>query len=177
MSGIYEIGPFRLDAEAGVLTKTGVPVALGSRGVAVLTTLVRRRGEYVQKGSIMDAAWPGIVVEESNLAVQISAIRRALAQAPGGKHWIETLARRGYRFVGPVVEIAPGQQPTLPGSQRSNLPEAQTSFIGRERELVEIKRLLPGTRLLTLVGAGGIGKTRLALQAAAEVVDAYRDGV
>lgn len=54
---------------------------------------------------------------------------------------------------------------------------ALSSFIGRERELVEIKRLLPGKRLLTLVGIGGIGKTRLALQAAAEVMDAYRDGV
>ena len=56
-------------------------------------------------------------------------------------------------------------------------PEPLTSFIGRERELVDIKRLLPGTRLLTLVGVGGIGKTRLALQAAAEVMAAYRDGV
>src|ERR1700690_1879881 len=96
VTGIYELGPFRLDAEAGVLTKAGVPVALGSRAVAVLTALVRRSGEYVHKGSIMDAAWPGIVVEESNLAVQISAIRRVLAQAPGGGKWIETLARRGY---------------------------------------------------------------------------------
>ena len=56
-------------------------------------------------------------------------------------------------------------------------PQPLTSFIGRERELVEIKRLLPSTRLLTLVGVGGIGKTRLALQLAAEVMDAYRDGV
>jgi len=175
---IYEIGPFRLDAEAGVLTQAGVPAALGSRAVAVLATLVERSNEFVQKGAIMDAAWPGVIVEESNLAVQISAIRHALAQAPGGEHWVETLARRGYRFVGPVIEL-PDEGSTHAGSEhrRSNLPEPLTSFIGRERELVEIKRLLPSTRLSTLVGIGGIGKTRLALEVAAEVMDAYRDGV
>jgi predicted ATPase/DNA-binding winged helix-turn-helix (wHTH) protein/exonuclease VII small subunit len=151
---------------------------LGARAVAVLSALVERANDYVPKASIMDAAWPGVVVEESNLAVQISAIRHVLAQTPGGEHWIETLPRRGYRFVGPVTEI----RDKLPkggaaGIQRSNLPEPLTSFVGRERELVEIKRLLPGKRLLTLVGVGGIGKTRLALQVAAEVMDAYRDGV
>jgi predicted ATPase/DNA-binding winged helix-turn-helix (wHTH) protein len=176
LTKIYEIGPFRLDAEAVVLTQAGVPVALGSRAVAVLTTLVERSNEYVQKGAIMDAAWPGVVVEESNLAVQISAIRRVLARAPGGEHWIETLARRGYRFVGPIVERSRDRQGSR-SNMRTNLPEPLTSFIGRERELVEIKRLLPGKRLLTLVGVGGIGKTRLALQVAYEVMDAYRDGV
>ena len=176
MTKIYDVGPFRLDAEAGVLTEAGVPVALGPRAVAVLVTLVERSNEYVQKGAIMDAAWPGVVVEESNLAVQISAIRRALSQAPGGERWIETLARRGYRFVGPVIE-RPRDRQGGGGNERSNLPEPLTSFIGRERELVEIKRLLPSSRLLTLVGVGGIGKTRLALQVAAEVMDAYRDGV
>ena len=107
--------------------------------------------------------------------MQISAIRRVLAQAPGGERWVETLARRGYRFVGPVLELA--ETPLQRSGDRSNLPEALTSFVGREGELAEIKQLLPGTRLLTLVGVGGIGKTRLALQVAAEVVDAYRDGV
>ena len=176
MTKIYEIGPFRLDSEAGVLSQAGIPVALGSRAVAVLTTLVERRNEFVQKGAIMDAAWPGVVVEESNLAVQISSIRRVLAQVPGGERWIETLARRGYRFVGPVIEPL-GDRKGSWGDKHTNLSEPLTSFIGRERELVEIKRLLPSTRLLTLVGIGGIGKTRLALQLAAEVTDAYRDGV
>ena len=177
MTRIYDIGPFRLDSQVGVLTKAGVPVALGARATAVLTALVKRTNEYVQKDSIMDAAWPGLVVEESNLAVQISAIRRVLSQAPGGERWIETLARRGYRFVGPVTELPDDRQGAWDGPKRSNLTEPLTSFIGRERELVEIKRLLPGKRLLTLVGVGGIGKTRLALQTAGEVTDAYRDGV
>jgi DNA-binding winged helix-turn-helix (wHTH) protein len=173
---IYDIGPFRLDTEAGVLTKDGAPMALGARAVAVLATLVRRPNQYVPRAGIIDAAWPGVVVEEGNLAVQISALRRVLAQAPGGERWIETLSGRGYRFVGPVTEF-PDEAHDRDRGKRSNLTEPLTSFIGRERELVEIKRLLPGKRLLTLVGVGGIGKTRLALQAAAEVMDAYRDGV
>jgi predicted ATPase/DNA-binding winged helix-turn-helix (wHTH) protein len=175
---IYSIGPFLLDAQAGVLTHAGMPVPLGVRGVAVLSTLVRHANDYVSKASILDAAWPGVVVEESNLAVQISAIRHVFARVAGGERWIETLARRGYRFVGPVSAID-HRQSTGPvqARGRSNLPEALTSFIGRERELAQIKRLLPGKRLLTLAGVGGIGKTRLALQACAEVIDAYRDGV
>ena len=178
MNAVFEIGPFRLDPEAGALTHAGRPVGLGPRAVAVLSVLVERANEYVTKASLIDAAWPNVVVEEANLAVQISAIRRVLAQAPGGEHWVETLARRGYRFVGPVTLLMDNRKPRV-GSERprSNLPAPLTSFVGRERELVDTKRLLSRCRLLTLVGIGGIGKTRLALQAAAEVVDAYRDGV
>ena len=102
----YEIGPFRLDTTARVLTHGDAPAALGPRGVDVFRVLLEHPQEFVAKQDILDAAWPGVVVEESNLAVQISAIRRALAQAPGGDRWIETLARRGYRFVGPVTGIA-----------------------------------------------------------------------
>jgi predicted ATPase/DNA-binding winged helix-turn-helix (wHTH) protein len=178
VSTVYEIGPFRLDPAAGVLIRAGLPMPLGARAVAVLTALVKEPNEFVPKETILDAAWPDVVVEESNLAVQISAIRRTFADVPGGQHWIETLARRGYRFVGPVTEVHRSLPKGASGErENSNLPEPLTSFIGRERELVEIKRLLPGTRLLTLVGVGGIGKTRLALQVAAEVIAAYRDGV
>ncbi len=168
---MYEIGPFRLDPDAEVLTRDGAPTRLGPRAVAVLLALVRHPNQHVPKSTLIDAAWRGLVVEESNLAVQISAIRRVFSQVPGGERWIETLARRGYRFVGPVRE-----PPAEAGHARTNLPRALTSFVGRERELLEIKRLLPTTRLLTLVGAGGIGKTRVAQQVAAEVMDAYRDG-
>ena len=178
MGTVYEIGPFRLDPGAGVLTHDGRPMALGARGVAVLTALVKVPNEYVRKATILDAAWPGLVVEENNLAAQISAIRRALAQVPGGEGWIETLARRGYRFVGPVAEITGRSGPPEAADRKhTNLPALLTSFIGRECEMAEIKQLLAVTRLLTLTGTGGIGKTRLAQQAAAEVLDAYRDGV
>ncbi|HKE41697.1 MAG TPA: winged helix-turn-helix domain-containing protein [Casimicrobiaceae bacterium] len=176
MSKLYELGPFVLDPLAGTLIRSGAPTSLGARGVAVLAELLEHPNEYVSKSRIMDAAWPGLVVEESNLAVQISAIRRALADAPGGEHWVETLPRRGYRFIGPVAEVDRPQS-VRSRNDHTNLPEALTSFIGRERELLDIKQLLPGRRLVTVVGAGGIGKTRLALQLASEAIDDYRDGV
>ena len=83
MRTLYELGELRLDPEAKVLTRSGAPVTLGARAVAVLAALVSRANEYVPKAEIIDAAWPGLVVEEANLAVQISAIRRALAQVRG----------------------------------------------------------------------------------------------
>jgi len=97
---------------------------------------------------------------------------------PGGEGWVETLTRHGYRFVGPVKEAAARSvAPLLANRQRTNLPESLTSFVGRERELAEIKQKLATARLMTLTGIGGLGKTRLAQQAAAEMLDAYRDGV
>ena len=117
----------------------------------------------------------------SSKAISLSRSPRSGAcspRRPEASAGCETLARRGYRFVGPVTTLPDVPSPSAAGeTRRTNLPESLTSFVGRERELVEIKRLLPATRLLTLVGIGGIGKTRLALQVAAEVMDAYRDGV
>jgi DNA-binding winged helix-turn-helix (wHTH) protein len=99
----YELGQFRLDTYSGMLLRGAEPVVLGGRAVALLRALVERPGALVSKDSLIEAAWPGQVVEDSNLPVQIAALRRALGEAPGGDRWIETMPRRGYRFVGPVV--------------------------------------------------------------------------
>jgi predicted ATPase/DNA-binding winged helix-turn-helix (wHTH) protein len=177
VNAAYEIGPFRLDPEAGVLTRLEIAEPLGPRAVAVLAVLVKNAHQPITKDALMEAGWPGLVVEEANLSVQMSSIRRVLAQVAGGERWIETLARRGYRFIGPVTEVRGGLPQQSIQDRLTNLPQSLTSFVGRERELIELKRLLAKTRLLTLVGLGGIGKTRLAVQLAAEVKDAYRDGV
>jgi predicted ATPase/class 3 adenylate cyclase len=78
----------------------------------LLRALVERPGALVSKDALIEAAWPGQAVEESNLTVQIAALRRVLGEAPGGDRWIETMPRRGYRFIGPVVtEVEKGVTP------------------------------------------------------------------
>lgn len=98
----YRFGPFTLDAETGALLCGNAPTLLGRRGAALLRLLLERAASPVGKDALIEAAWPGLVVEESNLTVQIAALRRALEQDGGGS-WIETLPRRGYRYVGPEV--------------------------------------------------------------------------
>lgn len=103
MATIHQFGPFRLDADAGILFRGTAPTMLGQRAVALLRTLLAQPGTPVSKDALIDAAWSGLVVEESNLTVQMAALRRVLATEAGGDRWIETLPRRGYRYVGPAV--------------------------------------------------------------------------
>ena len=98
----YKFGSFALDAETGALLCGNAPALLGQRGAALLRLLLERAPSPVGKDALIEAAWPALNVEESNLTVQIAALRRALEQDGGGR-WIETLPRRGYRYVGPPV--------------------------------------------------------------------------
>src|SRR5262249_14040249 len=105
---IYALGPFRLDTHDAVLFRGTEPVALGRRAVALLCALVERPGALVSKDVLIEAAWPGQAVEDSNLTVQIAALRRVLGEAtPGGDRWIATLPRRGCRCMGRVVALPP----------------------------------------------------------------------
>lgn len=122
-SKAYRIGPFRLDPESQALFRNAEPMALSQRAVALLTLLVERPGELVSKDRLIAAAWDGLAVEESNLTVQIASLRKVLGVEPGGERWIETMPRRGYRFVGPVAPnhttaantaMPPGEFPPLP---------------------------------------------------------------
>jgi TolB-like protein len=103
MRAIYAFGPFRLDVASGILFRGAEPVALGQRAVALLQMLVEGAGTPISKDTLIESAWPGLAIEESNLTVQIATLRRVFAEESGGENWIETLPRRGYRYVGPVV--------------------------------------------------------------------------
>jgi TolB-like protein len=102
---IFLFEDFRLDRRAGALFRrddkgAAVPVAIGSRALAVLAILMARRGDLVPKNEIIQAVWPGTVVEDNNLTVQISALRRVLDQGRTGGSCVQTVPGRGYRFVG-----------------------------------------------------------------------------
>jgi pentatricopeptide repeat protein len=114
---LFEV--FQFDRRAGTLFRrepsgTLVPVAIGSRALAVLDALVASQGDLVSKEDIMDAVWPGTAVEENNLTVQISALRRILDQGRAGGSCIQTIAGRGYRFAGAVSRAPPAATPSLP---------------------------------------------------------------
>jgi pentatricopeptide repeat protein len=94
----FSFGPFVLDPEAGTLLRKGVPVPVPYRASLLLTAFLNRPGEVLTKADLIETAWHGAAVEESNLAVQIAALRKLLGQSPEGGEWITTVPRVGYRF-------------------------------------------------------------------------------
>jgi TolB-like protein/DNA-binding SARP family transcriptional activator len=124
MAAIIEFGPFRIDAEAGILFHGAEPTPLGQRAVLLLALLVRRAGSPVSKDALIEAAWPAQAIEDSNLTVQIAAVRRALADISGEADWIETLPRRGYRYVGPsMTTFDPSRAAAASEAQTLELPD------------------------------------------------------
>ena len=109
MGFVYEFEPFRLDTGLGQLQRDGAQVPLGQRAFTLLLALLRAQGAIVAKDELYDVVWSGQSVEDSNLSVQIAALRKALGTAEDGQSLIQTVARRGYRFTAPVreVQIAP----------------------------------------------------------------------
>jgi TolB-like protein/DNA-binding winged helix-turn-helix (wHTH) protein len=100
-------GPFELDPEGSALLRDGAFVPIGRRGMAILEILMESGGAPVSKDALLDHAWPGVFVEESNLSVQIAALRKALGPGPSGSEWIITVPRFGYRLFQPPPPAVP----------------------------------------------------------------------
>jgi len=90
------IGPFRLNPRSRILSRGGVPVSIGGRAIDILLVLAASTGETVTKDNLLEQVWPGLIVEENNLQVQISSLRKVL-----GEGRITTVAGRGYRLLAP----------------------------------------------------------------------------
>ena len=158
-------GRFVIQSAARQVLVDNQPAKLGARAFDVLMTLVERRDCVVSKNELLDAVWPGLIVEENNLQVHVSALRKLL-----GSQTIITLPGRGYRFSAPQretsdVKQAPPKAITAP-EYRGNLPAHLSPLLGRDTELSALATLLLSHRLITITGSGGMGKTRLAQAAA-----------
>jgi len=97
---IYEFGPYRLDAEEKVLLRDGQAVSIPPKDLETLLVLVERAGHIVEKDELLGKVWPGVFIEESNLARHVFNLRQVLGEGPDGPKYIETIPKRGYRFVG-----------------------------------------------------------------------------
>jgi predicted ATPase/DNA-binding winged helix-turn-helix (wHTH) protein len=170
----YRFGRVALSPATRQLLIDGQPALLGARAFDLLQALVERSDRLVSKAELLDLVWPGLVVEENNLQVHVSALRKLL-----GAQAISTVPGRGYRFtMAPApapAAVAPA--PTPAPAPRDALPERPVALVGRERELAELLAQLDGSGLVTLVGPGGIGKTTLARAAAQARRETWADGV
>jgi DNA-binding winged helix-turn-helix (wHTH) protein/TolB-like protein len=101
---IFEFGQFRLDATERMLSRNGEPLPLAPKVFDTLVVLVRHRGHLLEKNELMEEVWPDTFVEEINLAVNISTLRKVLGESDHGRPFIETVPKRGYRFVAEVSE-------------------------------------------------------------------------
>ncbi|WP_245454552.1 winged helix-turn-helix domain-containing protein [Bradyrhizobium sp. RP6] len=162
-----------------MLLLDGRPVKLGGRAFELLQVLVQRCGELVSKNELMAAAWPGTFLHDSNLKVNMWSLRRSLGDTQIEPVYIATVARRGYKFIA-EVQISIGEiEDDLAFSEPLLLstPPLPRGIVGREAEIVEIAGLLADNRHVTLAGAGGIGKTTVAVAAAQAFAPRCRDGV
>jgi predicted ATPase/DNA-binding winged helix-turn-helix (wHTH) protein len=149
-------------------------VTLGNRAFDVLMALIEARGSVVSKDALMARAWPGLVVEENNLEVQISALRTVFGAE---RALIRTVSRRGYQFTGEIGEKAQFDAGSQAATPATNLPQPVSELIGRDVNLRDVLDIAAVHRFVTLTGAGGIGKTRLALAAAHRLLPQFGDGV
>lgn len=172
-SAILAFGPFLLDVHSRRLTAAGRPVAIGDRALDLLIALTARPGELIGKDELTARVWPNLRVEDSNLRVQIAALRHALGDGSGGEAYLATDQGRGYRFVAPVDHVTAHGAPI----QRQSLPPRLTNTIGRDADIASIAGRIGASRLLTICGPGGIGKTTVALACATETQSQYADGV
>src|SRR4029079_9794661 len=169
-------GPFRLQRGQRRLWRgEDEEIQLGGRAFDILVALIDKAGSIGTQRELIERAWPSVFVEDANLRVHIAGLRKALSDGQNGAHFIETVPRRGYCFVAPVAREETVSAPAAADADkvksfRSNLPPALARLIGRQAEVADIVELIRERRFVSVVGAGGMGKTTVALGAAHALV-------
>src|SRR6267154_2081390 len=157
-------GPFELNVAERSLKKANQVIPLGGRAYDILIALLENAGEIVGKGELIARAWPDVTVEEGSLRVHLSALRKALGDGQFGNKYIASIQGHGYSFIAPVARLPADHDRGNASAGMSNLPPALGRMVGRGDVVVEIQGLLQTEqRLITILGAGGMGKTTVAL--------------
>jgi predicted ATPase/DNA-binding winged helix-turn-helix (wHTH) protein len=181
---VYELGEWEVDLARRELRARGVPVPIGGRAFEIIEVLVQSAGELVTKNDLSARVWPGAIVEDNTLQFHISAIRKALGSDRG---ILKTASGRGYRLLGAwtsrqestssvdSIDLEPMRSPAEPF--QTNLPAAASELVGRTNAVQHLHGLLSAYRVVTLTGAGGIGKTRLALEVARGLFPSFQGDV
>ncbi|HEV2672936.1 MAG TPA: winged helix-turn-helix domain-containing protein [Aliidongia sp.] len=171
-------GDFRLfPGRRQLFDETG-PVRIGSHAFDLLLALLERRDQIVEKETLKRLVWADtLLVEDHNLAVALSTLRRTLGDSSLSPRYIATVSGRGYRFIAPVDMQTPHRQAPATPTVSHNLQAPLTRLIGRAADMAETVRKLSEGRIVTLVGEGGVGKTRVALAVAERFVQQRSDGV
>lgn len=161
---LIQVGECELDLGLRALRRGGKTVDLGSRAFDVLATIALAAGRIVSKDELMEAVWPDTIVEENNIHVQLSAIRKALG---ADRALILTVPGRGYQLAAaPDTRIMPMPRHDAGPTHEPNELRAGEALLGRDTAIADIRSMMSSARVVTLVGAGGIGKTRIAREIA-----------
>jgi predicted ATPase/DNA-binding winged helix-turn-helix (wHTH) protein len=190
----YQFGKFTLDIVRGCVLKAGEEIKLRPKVYEALKYLVAHSGQLIGKQELMQAVWPDSFVTDDSLVQCILELRRALDDR--SQQLLKTVPRRGYLFTAEVIQRATEPDPLpvtdpfnlsicreLPkakiAKKRLDLPAPRTSLVGRDQHLADATSLLlrQDVRLLSLIGPGGAGKTRLAVAVAAAIADRFPAGV
>ncbi|HUN27866.1 MAG TPA: winged helix-turn-helix domain-containing protein [Steroidobacteraceae bacterium] len=174
------VGEFELVPSERSLLSAGKPVELGARAFDLLLALVENAGKLVSKTVLIERVWPRVIVDENNLPAQIASLRRVL-----GAGAIRTVPGFGYRLELSVTQAAAADSLPVSAAQtasqrvapRRNWPSQLAALVGREQELHEVESALARSRLVTLVGVAGVGKTRLAQELLAKAAATSEDSV
>jgi predicted ATPase/DNA-binding winged helix-turn-helix (wHTH) protein len=188
---LFSFDEFVLDLDRFELRRGDEPLAAEPQVLELLAHLLHHRDRVVTKEELFTEVWDGRIVSDSALSRAVREVRRLLGDSAAESRFVRTLYGRGFRFVGDAEELiadADASDTLAAGTARQTvsqtkpplavrpLPAPLTPLIGRERELAEATALLDSTRLLTLTGAAGVGKSRLALALAGRAATRFSDG-
>src|ERR1700733_13433613 len=177
---VISFGPFSLIASERILTREGNPVELGARALDTLVVLLSHPNEVVTKRDLLAQVWPDVIVDEGSLRFHIASLRKALGDGEEGSRYITTVAGRGYCFVAPTSPSGEPAEATPPRPDSfavAALPSRLTRMVGRVDEIREIAARLADSRFVTIVGAGGGGKTTVAVGVAHNLIETFQGAV